>query len=233
VQRAVGEVGRLVLLKCLATLVAFGISTTSFGNIVIFVVTCPSFQQQLLRNSISKALGMLVRWAWCVRPVTRRYVTLPRRLLSTQVQLDPEQLSRTTRNIGIIAHIDAVSQTKLYQWFSAYPERVKQPLLSACSTIAVIHEESEVCSFASHSSTQIKATPCSFQSRTYLQSFCWNKSPDVFLFPFNRSTQPPSIVMSFLPTRFQPFFGCFLSIKLPTNSPTNLHFSCSPCLNYI
>jgi elongation factor G len=52
---------------------------------------------------------MRVGWVWCARRVVRHNVKVPRRLLSTQAQPHHDVLSRATRNIGIIAHIDAVS----------------------------------------------------------------------------------------------------------------------------
>ena len=52
--------------------------------------------------------GMWVRWARCARRVVRHDVKAPKRLLSTQPS-QAELLSKTTRNIGIVAHIDAVS----------------------------------------------------------------------------------------------------------------------------
>lgn len=55
------------------------------------------------------ALGMWLGWACCARRVIRHNVKVPRRLLSTQAIPHTDQLSKTTRNIGIIAHIDAVS----------------------------------------------------------------------------------------------------------------------------
>ena len=52
---------------------------------------------------------MWVGWARCAaRRVVRHDVKAPRRLLSTQSPT-ADLLSRTTRNIGIVAHIDAVS----------------------------------------------------------------------------------------------------------------------------
>lgn len=53
--------------------------------------------------------GMRLGWALCARRVIRHNVKAPRRLLSTQTSPQLDQLSKTTRNIGIIAHIDAVS----------------------------------------------------------------------------------------------------------------------------
>jgi hypothetical protein len=52
--------------------------------------------------------GMRVGWIWRVRRVVRHDVKVPRRLLSTQTPLQSDLLSQATRNIGIIAHIDAV-----------------------------------------------------------------------------------------------------------------------------
>jgi hypothetical protein len=52
--------------------------------------------------------GMWVRWARCARRVVRHDVKAPKRLLSTQPP-QAELLSKATRNIGIVAHIDAVS----------------------------------------------------------------------------------------------------------------------------
>lgn len=51
---------------------------------------------------------MWVGWARCARRVVRHDVKAPRRLLSTQTP-PADLLSKTTRNIGIVAHIDAVS----------------------------------------------------------------------------------------------------------------------------
>jgi hypothetical protein len=52
---------------------------------------------------------MRVGWVCCARRVARHNVKVPRRLLSTQAQPHSDALSKATRNIGIIAHIDAVS----------------------------------------------------------------------------------------------------------------------------
>lgn len=51
---------------------------------------------------------MWVGWARCARRVVRHDVKVSRRLLSTQTP-QADLLSKTTRNIGIVAHIDAVS----------------------------------------------------------------------------------------------------------------------------
>lgn len=51
---------------------------------------------------------MIAAWMWCARRVVRPNVKTPRRLLSTQAP-QHDLLSKATRNIGIIAHIDAVS----------------------------------------------------------------------------------------------------------------------------
>jgi hypothetical protein len=48
-------------------------------------------------------------------------VKTPRRLLSTASQLQHDLLSKATRNIGIIAHIDAVGQPrKLHRMHAKY-----------------------------------------------------------------------------------------------------------------
>lgn len=56
---------------------------------------------------------MWVGWACCARRVVRQNVKAPRRLFSTQAP-QADLLSKTTRNIGIVAHIDAVSDANLY-----------------------------------------------------------------------------------------------------------------------
>ncbi|KAL5417382.1 hypothetical protein PMIN06_011897 [Paraphaeosphaeria minitans] len=69
---------------------------------------------------------MWFAWACCARRVIRHNVAAPRRLLSTQSssQLDP--LSKTTRNIGIIAHIDAgkTTTTERMLYYSGYTRRI-------------------------------------------------------------------------------------------------------------
>lgn len=52
---------------------------------------------------------MITGWIWCARRVVRHNVKTPRRLLSTQTP-QHDLLSKVTRNIGIIAHIDAVGR---------------------------------------------------------------------------------------------------------------------------
>jgi hypothetical protein len=85
-------------------------------------------------------------WVWCARRVVRHNVKLPRRLLSTQAQPQADALSRATRNIGIIAHIDAVRTLKGNLEYNVLTRlRAKQLPQSACSIIVGIPEELEVC----------------------------------------------------------------------------------------
>ncbi len=58
---------------------------------------------------------------WCVRRVIRHHVRAPRRLLSSQTQPNTDVLSKVTRNIGIIAHIDAVGCFYLQDRFTIDP----------------------------------------------------------------------------------------------------------------
>jgi hypothetical protein len=59
-------------------------------------------------NRISAVTGMRVGWVCSARRVVWHNVKVPRRLLSTPAQPQADALSKATRNIGIIAHIDAV-----------------------------------------------------------------------------------------------------------------------------
>lgn len=71
--------------------------------------------QSLLHHHLSliyNISGMRLAWVWCARRATRHNVTLIRRLASTQAVVQQNQLSKT-RNIGIIAHIDAVGTLML------------------------------------------------------------------------------------------------------------------------
>ncbi|KAH8724350.1 mitochondrial translation elongation factor-like protein G [Phaeosphaeriaceae sp. PMI808] len=69
---------------------------------------------------------MWIGWVWCARRLVRHNVkTLPR-LLSTQAQPSADALSKATRNIGIIAHIDAgkTTTTERMLYYSGYTRRI-------------------------------------------------------------------------------------------------------------
>ncbi|ENI04856.1 hypothetical protein COCC4DRAFT_139502 [Bipolaris maydis ATCC 48331] len=68
---------------------------------------------------------MLTGWIWCARRVVRHNVKTPRRLLSTQAP-QHDLLSKATRNIGIIAHIDAgkTTTTERMLYYSGVTRRI-------------------------------------------------------------------------------------------------------------
>lgn len=73
----------------------------------------------ILQGCCRKAFGMWLGWIGCARRAVRHNVIVSRRLLSTQAQRQHAQLAKT-RNIGIIAHIDAVSWSIIEYAFADY-----------------------------------------------------------------------------------------------------------------
>jgi hypothetical protein len=84
---------------------------------------------------------MQFRWIGCVRSIAQYHAKAPRRLYSTGATAEGDRLAKTTRNIGIIAHIDAVSLVNLAKYGGANNYRVKRQLRSVCSTIVATQEE--------------------------------------------------------------------------------------------
>ena len=92
---------------CLAALAIIG--EGAVAALINLVITCSLHSITHCLSILSVAdFGMWIGWARCARRVVRHNVKASRRLLSTQTP-QADLLSKTTRNIGIVAHIDAVS----------------------------------------------------------------------------------------------------------------------------
>lgn len=92
---------------CLAALAIIG--EGAVAALINLVITCRLYYiVHCLSILFIADLGMWIGWARCARRVVWHNVKAPRRLLSTSTP-QADLLSKTTRNIGIVAHIDAVS----------------------------------------------------------------------------------------------------------------------------
>jgi hypothetical protein len=76
--------------------------------LLTFTSILPSHVERLSSFASSLATGMRFVWVCTARRAVGRHALPSRRLLSTQINAH-DKLAETTRNIGIIAHIDAVS----------------------------------------------------------------------------------------------------------------------------
>lgn len=109
---------------------------------VIFVITCIALSSFFPSHRNCAVTGMRVGWVWCTRRAVRHNVTTARRLLSSHTQPQADALQRATRNIGIIAHIDAVStaQGSMSAILLKF-RRAKRLRQSVCSIILGTPEE--------------------------------------------------------------------------------------------